>query len=390
MKGKGKKRVTNEKVVTTLALILGMFIGAFAVVIYLKYMEEVFKGEGIALEVIKLGMLFLNILICFFLQIVLHEAGHLIFGLFSGYTFISFRIGSATLVRDEGKWQIKKFNIPGTGGQCLMMPPEMKGDNFPFIAYNLGGVIMNLILGIVPILMVTFIEGMGSWLKGFLLIFGVVGIVSALLNGIPLKAGGVANDGSNLLDLLKDVEARRAFYLQLKFNGLLSMGKRPRDMEISDFQLSEGADVVSPLNTAMILMQYNYYLDNMNFQKGRELLNSLNPYLNKILGLYRYEIDCEKIFLELVLEEDKGLVEKLYDKELCKYIKACKGMISKKRVMMAYELLYNKDEKRAEELHEAGKALAKTYPIKGEIAMEIMLMDYVESLKSVYHKENEI
>lgn len=379
MNESGDKNINKGKGFIIIGLMVGLIIGVLVSAIAINFMGIYFKEEGIVIEIIKVLIVFILVFISFYIQIIIHESGHLVFGLLSGYTFVSFRIGSATLIRNEGKWEIKKFNIPGTGGQCLLMPPEADIENIPFVLYNLGGVIFNLIFGVIPILIVIFIETIAPWLKGFLLVLGFVGIISALLNGIPLKATGVANDGSNIISMVKDKEARRAFYSQLRFNGLLSQGIRPREMNINDFKFQSG-DVSSPLNTALILMEYNYYLDKMEFEKGRELLRSLNPHLNNILGIYRFEINCEKVFLELVLNGDRDLVERLYDKELLKYMKACKGMISKTRVKMSYELLFKKDVKMAEELYQEGKALAKTYPIKGEIKMELMLMDYINNI----------
>lgn len=82
-------------------------------------------------------------------------------------------------------------------------------------------------------------------------------------------------------------------------------------------------------------------------------------------------------FLELVLNGDKNLVKHLYDKNLRNYIKACKGMISKKRILMAYELIYEGDNNKAIKYYKEGKELAETYPIKGEVYMEMMLMDFL-------------
>lgn len=379
MNESGDKNINKGKGFIIIGLMFGLILGVLVTAIAINFMDIYFKREGIVIEIIKVLIVFILVFSSFYIQIIIHESGHLVFGLLSGYTFVSFRIGSATLIRNEGKWEVKKFNIPGTGGQCLLMPPEADIENVPFVLYNLGGVIFNLIFGVIPVLIVIFIETIAPWLKGFLLVLGFVGIISALLNGIPLKATGVANDGSNIISMVKDKDARRAFYSQLRFNGLLSQGIRPREMNINDFKFQSG-DVSSPLNTALILMEYNYYLDKMEFEKGRELLRSLNPHLNNILGIYRFEINCEKVFLELVLNGDRDLVKRLYDKELLKYMKACKGMISKTRVKMSYELLFKKDVKMAEELYEEGKALARTYPIKGEIKMELMLMDYLNNI----------
>ena len=80
-----------------------------------------------------------------YVQLIIHELGHLIFGLLSGYKFSSFRIGNLMLLKTGGKLKIKKLKIAGTAGQCLMSPPDMKDNKMPVIAYNLGGAILNLL-----------------------------------------------------------------------------------------------------------------------------------------------------------------------------------------------------------------------------------------------------
>ena len=56
-------------------------------------------------------------LISVLIQIVIHEAGHLIFGLLSGYQFCSFRILILMWIRSEGRIRLKRLSIAGTGGQ---------------------------------------------------------------------------------------------------------------------------------------------------------------------------------------------------------------------------------------------------------------------------------
>ena len=67
-----------------------------------------------------------------FLQIILHEGGHLVCGLLTGYRFVSFRIFNQTLIRQDGRMRIKRFNIAGTGGQCLLVPPERPLEEIPY------------------------------------------------------------------------------------------------------------------------------------------------------------------------------------------------------------------------------------------------------------------
>ena len=77
------------------------------------------KGDTSALgEILDMCMLFVAVALAAYLQIVLHEAGHLVCGLMSGYRFVSFRVGSITLFKDgDGKLRFKRFKLAGTGGQ---------------------------------------------------------------------------------------------------------------------------------------------------------------------------------------------------------------------------------------------------------------------------------
>ena len=54
------------------------------------------------------------------------------------------------------------------------------------------------------------------WRGGIPLVCGFVGLVFTLLNGIPMKVGGIDNDGRNALSLRKSKTALYAFWLQMK------------------------------------------------------------------------------------------------------------------------------------------------------------------------------
>lgn len=81
--------------------------------------------------------------------IIAHEAGHLVGGLLSGYKFVSFRIGNLTFIRKNGHLKIKKYSLAGTGGQCLMCPPDGDPDTVPTTLYLAGGLLANIVCFIV-------------------------------------------------------------------------------------------------------------------------------------------------------------------------------------------------------------------------------------------------
>lgn len=361
------------------SLILGAFIGLFLAVFIIKSLSPYIESESGLLFIFKIYALIGAVFFFYLVHIIIHESGHLIFGLLTGYTFVSFRIASITLIKENNKFKIKKFSIPGTAGQCLMMPPELKGGKYPFIIYNLGGGLMNLLISFASILIIIITENRVSTLNLILTLESIAGIIAGLTNIIPLKVGGVANDGYNVLSMLKDEYARYGFYAQLKTYALLTKGYRMKDIPFKDIECKEGVDLSNPLVASLKLLEHSWYLDNMHFNKAQICLNSFNSVSDYLIPIIKYEINCEKIFLELIGDCNKGVVDKLYDDSLKKYIKASKFSISKKRFLMAYEAFYEKDLDKALKYFKEGEALALKYPVKGEAEMELMLMNWIKN-----------
>src|SRR5699024_8670727 len=110
----------------------------------------------------------------------------------SGYGFASYRIGSLMWIKQDGKVRFKRFSIAGTGGQCLMTPPELTEEGMPYVLYNLGGVLMNLILAALC-LCADFLWAENWYLSAFLIVTALSGVWLAAVNGIPLKLGLLNN-----------------------------------------------------------------------------------------------------------------------------------------------------------------------------------------------------
>ena len=269
-----------------------------------------------------------------------------------------------------------------------MMPPEIKDGKFPFVLYNAGGVMINLLMSILCILLLIPLRGVHFALEGVLILFAGSGLFAVLTNGIPMKIGGVPNDGHNIYSMLKDEDARRGFYVQLQVNGLQSLGTRIKELPLSTFELKGNADLTSPLNTSMRLMEYSYHLDHLDMEKAKKCLDSLAEFTDCIAPIYVNEINCEKLFLELITDCNKSIIDPLYDKNLKKYIKAAKFQASKKRLLMAYEIYYKKDTKEALKYYQEGKNLALNSPVKGDGDAELMLLNSLKENMEMMENKN--
>lgn len=365
---KEKKKKKKFKLSDLIGGLLGACLGFFISYLGFKNGED---GNG----AISIIVIMVSAMISIYIHIIIHEGGHLLFGLLTGYKFVSFRIASLILVKEE-RFKLKRYSIPGTGGQCLLDPPEYNEDNFPYVLYNLGGGVLNLLASFFAILIIVLTNSSGE-IKNVLYIFSILGIYLALTNLIPLNLGGVANDGMNILSIKKSKEARYAFYLQLKANALLMTGTRYRDMPLEWFNVPENLDVKNSINLSRKILQGNYYLDKHDFDKTKEVFEKILED-EKILGLYKNEIACELIFCELITDINEEKINNLYTKEIKKYIDKNKFMISKKRTQYAYELLINKDKTKAEKIKSEFNKLIKTYPYKGEILSELDLISIID------------
>ena len=125
-------------------ILLPLLLGAACGVLMGMFLES---GEEQSLMEIVFSLLglFIGMYAAIAVQLIIHEAGHLVFGLMSGYTFSSFRIFSLMFMRKDGRIIRKKLSIAGTGGQCLMAPPDLQDGKMPVALFNLGGSFMNLI-----------------------------------------------------------------------------------------------------------------------------------------------------------------------------------------------------------------------------------------------------
>ena len=158
-------------------------------------------------NVVLLSLIFY--LISAMIQMFVHELGHYIFGVLTGYRFLYFQVGPLFLYKDKRLHLIFEWNF---GGQCVMIPKT--NAPFSFVLYNLGGIIANILLSIICILAAIFLSG---YSRKFFLVLLVAGVIKIISNGIPRKRGKYSTDAYNVQLLCKYRRTREDYvvYLQL-------------------------------------------------------------------------------------------------------------------------------------------------------------------------------
>ncbi len=378
MKEKIKKRLSGAVpglLILALFAFLGFAVGYFA--------ADASEESGMS-PVVATCICIVALVVSMYLHIVLHEGGHLIMGLASGYRFVSFRIGSFIWLRQGETIVRKKFSIPGTAGQCLLDPPDLdeKGE-MPCLLYNLGGGLSNLFFAGLAVLAAGTLEN--SILKMALIPFAAVGIYLAVMNLLPLKIGGIANDGYNIRSFRKNKTGVKALFLQLRINRLQQTdGLRLSEIPDFLFDIPGGESVESsngdPLTDALLVFRFQRLIDQKRFDEAADLGRKLEA-LEKILPLYQNAIRVELLYLELIGSCRQEEVERLYDKALKKYLKGIRSYPSAHRVLYAYALRYQKDEKTAAAELAAFENAMNTYPVPGDIRAERELMKEITEVK---------
>ena len=374
-----KKSVKGHLISICFFAVIGVILG-LSMISFVEWQlpEGISSGEKIFRLCATLVFLYVAVMI----HIVLHEAGHLIFGMMSGYHFSSFRIGSHMLMKEDGKLVHRKLKIAGTGGQCLMSPPEMVDGKFPVVLYNLGGSIVNLVVTAMVIPVFGAVDK-GSIFALFFFLFIAMGAITGLSNGIPLRTNTIDNDGYNAISLGKSREAMRAFWIQMKVNEQLTKGLRVKDMPDEWFEVPSDEAMKNSMVATIGVYAANRLMDQHRFDEAETLMNHLLDIESGIVALHRNLIICDLVYLELIGQNRSDKLETLYSKELKKFIKAMKTFPSVIRTEYAYSLLKEHDLKSAAKSMAAFERIAATYPYPNDINSERELIQLVDDKVSV-------
>lgn len=372
---KVKKEHSKKKSGTWLGVCCFMLIGMACGTAMVSYIEKAFSEDRPLGDILfMVALLFVGMYAAMFIQIAVHEAGHLVCGLLTGYRFSSYRIGSFMWLKENGKIELKRFSLAGTGGQCLMLPPDMKDGKVSYVLYNLGGSLANLMFSLLSF--VGYLCCEKDSVSGILcLILVLVGIGFALMNGIPLRLGGVDNDGKNACALGKESEALYSFWIQMKVNEQNARGIRLKDMPEEWFCFPSEEGLKNHMIVVLGTLQYNRQMDMHDFGKARETMARLLEEDTALMDLHRNLLKMDSIYLELIGENDSQRIVEIFDKELKKSMKAMKRLPSVIRTEYAYALLFEKDLVKAEAVKEQFERIARTYPYACDIESEYELME---------------
>ena len=326
-------------------------------------------ADPFGLYLVKLCCTVVGFILCERIQIALHEGGHLIAGLLSGYRFISYRVGRMMWMVQDGRLVRRNLSIAGTAGQCLLEYPGDYRDR-PVVLYNLGGVLMNLFSALIFLALVPVIR----WypLQVFCGLMGACGVFQALVNGIPYRSKIIANDGANLMSLRNNPAARYAFRSVLAVNARLSEGLPYQEIPDELFRNSAEGNKDNPLCESLRVSQAGCLLGAGRREEAKALMQELVDG-GRILGLHAAMFRADLYCLHML---DREEVPEILDADRKIYLQM-KDDPAIIRTLYG-EALMKKDEENARKLKERFERIAAQYPYVQDIMMNRTMMEDLE------------
>lgn len=362
------------------SLLIGACIGLAVVVPIIaltnsQTLAEIFDKDFLA-ELLPIGWMLIALFIAFVLHIILHEGGHLVAGLLTGYRFVSFRFFNFTLIRKDGRLQWRNFELSGTAGQCLMAPPHKPLEQIDTRWYNAGGVLVNAILVLLTLLLLWALD-LPKWLDIFLDMMLFIGIAVALMNGIPMKIGGVANDGNNLLQMEKDLPGKRCFCNMLDINARSQEGQPYTEMPEHLFAPPEPLDWKNSMHVSSVLSSATRMMALHQWEEAYHLLTEACSHKDDYMKLYQLEVENMMTQVCILTGRDDE-ARQHYTKEVAKYVAMHAPTQSDKQLTtMAVALALDGDRPKAEQLTQKLESNRDKYIHQGDVALSLDLMHWL-------------
>ncbi len=327
-------------------------------------------------DVAHIIWILIAVLIASILSVVLHEGGHLVAGLLTGYRFVSFRYLNWTLIRRNGRLQWRNYELAGTGGQCLMAPPDRPLDQIDTRWYNAGGVLANILIAVIAALLIWACD-LPHWLDELLVIMIILGLFIGLGNGIPMKMGGVANDGLNLKQLEKDIPGKQCFCNILEVNARSQEGEPYAAMPERIFTLPQPIDWSNSMHVGAALSSATRMIALHQWEEAYKLLSEAMDHKEDYMELYQLEVENMMTQVCIATGRDEE-ARQHYSEKVAKHVERHAPTQSDKQLTtMAVALALEGDRPKAEEVLSKLEADRDKYIHQSDVALSLDVMRWL-------------
>jgi len=233
------------------ALLGGAVTFVLAFVFMPAFRRGLFAMQSIHLHAIFAREISYAIFVCasYFLAMIIHETGHLIAGLCSGYRMNYMRVGP---IQINSRFRVSRAPRSGVGlaGLASLFPRRKDGVHARAIVYILGGPLANLISAGCVLLF-------PRPLSSFAICFAGVSLLLGLRSLMPFVMLGVASDGSRLLMVWRRTHQGERWLAIMQLYSALWDGVLPENLDSE--MLEKAIAVIDPLLDTGVGYQLAYW-----------------------------------------------------------------------------------------------------------------------------------
>lgn len=321
-------------------VILGGFATAYVGFIAIKLSNQIHKIGFLYVYlyfVVALVLFCLLYYIVYFVSIIFHEMGHLVFGLKAKLSFVSFNVYKYTFYMENNKLKVKKDTIiPGIMGYCNMkFDKGKKYSKKSTILYFMGGVIFNLILVIISIILMVCTSNI--YLKYFYILIIAINSYLAIYNAIPatIKSGG-GTDALKIIYYLDDEEYINTLSKLQILQSMLAKGCKLKDIDKNLLCKPDTFKTNSDVLNAMFYVEY--LASNEKYYEASEYTKKILKEAKELLSkpdIFSFKVDL--IGCIFYTNDNLDEIKELWSEEIKKYLDFIGKIVP---VGIAYNYLY--------------------------------------------------
>lgn len=360
-----KKWLNSTTLLQTLTFLFFAGLGLFSVYYEFKY----YGNMSIAFYLYTIVIILVSIPI----HVLLHEVGHLLAGLISGYEFIMFRLFNYLWIKTDKGLSRRKQYIPGVLGQALMVPPDKNGnDRPPFLLYHLGGLLLN---SLTAIFFVVFGKSSADpFTRYFFYLSAMTALILLITNLLPFKG----TDGYNIRNYLKNPDQEDEIVKILYLYRDMVRGLSFNEIQES-ITFDEMHDFKNPNTVTFFGLQAAAYLETYDLEKANEKYRILWEHIDLLFEAHKMDVSMNYLFTLLLTDPTHPDVKNIQQSSFYKsYLKI--QQVDSFRIFAAEALYLDADyEKALEFLKKAEKEILFAPTVSDE-RLEQLLYKYLRTI----------
>lgn len=231
--------------------------------------------------------------------VAFHEAGHMVFGLISGYSLLSYKVGPFEWYKKDDKLSFRVNPLSSMVlGQCLMVPSKPKKKVKPkFFLYNAGGLIFSY--SMLVILFILFFVIKGVYIRYSLLLMISVGVFLTLSNSIYQKGG--INDVCNHVFVKRNPKYINSIMFQLEVIANITNGKR---YGAKAYYEPYFENKLNHISLPVAQLRFLYAIDKSDFTEAKRISDIMKRnYHSTIFAIHKVSLIFNILYSDIVINE---------------------------------------------------------------------------------------